>query len=211
MSGGFAFTMVRRVLGKPVRGRKPLPGRREGSGRMHSLEGNKIIAAVLTAGITFGLAGFAGRLLVAPKFPAEAVIRIGDEAPAQQAAAPAAPALDPIAPLLASANVENGRVIAQRQCASCHTMNEGGRQGVGPNLWGIVGAKHAHIDGFNYSPALRAMADKPWTYEELNAWLHNPRAYAPGNRMSYAGLANTQQRADLIAYLRSISPNAPAP
>ena len=79
------------------------------------------------------------------------------------------------------------------------------------SLYGIVGARHAHIDGFNYSPAMRAMAEKPWTYEELNAWIHSPRAYAPGNRMSYGGLANTQQRADLIAYLRSVSPSAPAP
>jgi len=178
---------------------------------MHSLEGNKIVAAVLTAGITFGLAGFVGRLLVAPKYPHEPVIAIGGEAPAQQAAAPAAPALEPVTPLLASANVDNGRQIAQRACASCHSFNEGGRQGVGPNLWGIVGAKHAHAEGFNYSAALRAMADKPWTYEELNAWIANPRAYAPGNRMSFSGLASLQQRADLIAYLRSISPNAPAP
>lgn len=178
---------------------------------MHSLEGNKIVAAVLTAGITFGIAGFVGRLLVSPQFPHEAVIAIGGEAPAQQAAAPAAPALEPVTPLLASANVENGRQIAQRACASCHSFNEGGRQGVGPNLWGIVGAKHAHVEGFNYSAAIRGMADKPWTYEELNAWIANPRAYAPGNRMSYAGLANVQQRADLIAFLRSISPNAPAP
>jgi len=55
------------------------------------------------------------------------------------------------------------------------------------------------------------MANKVWTYEDMNAWLANPRAYAPGNRMSYAGLASAQNRADLIAYLRSISPNAPAP
>jgi cytochrome c len=127
------------------------------------------------------------------------------------AAAPAAPALDPITPLLAAANVQSGQQIAQRHCASCHSFNEGGRSGVGPNLYGIIGAKHAHIDGFNYSAALRAMADKPWTYEDINAWLANPRAYAPGNRMSYAGLANVQNRADLIAYLLSISPNAPAP
>jgi cytochrome c len=127
------------------------------------------------------------------------------------AAAPAAPALDPISPLLAAANVQSGQQIAQRQCASCHSFNEGGRSGVGPNLYGIIGAKHAHIDGFNYSAALRAMANKVWTYEDMNAWLANPRAYAPGNRMSYAGLASVQNRADLIAYLRSISPNAPAP
>ena len=74
-----------------------------------------------------------------------------------------------------------------------------------------MGAKHARADGFNYSAPIRAMADKPWTYEELNAWLANPRAYAPGNKMSFAGLASASGRADVIAYLRSISPNAPAP
>ncbi|BDG70881.1 c-type cytochrome [Roseomonas fluvialis] len=178
---------------------------------MANLEGNKIIAAVLTAGVTFGVAGVIGSLLVHPKRPHHAAISIGGEAAAPAAAAPAAPALDPITPLLAAANVQNGQQVAQRQCAACHSFNEGGRNGVGPNLYGIVGAKHAHADGFNYSAALRGMADKPWTYEELNAWIHNPRAYAAGNRMSYAGLTNTQQRADLIAYLRSISPNAPAP
>jgi cytochrome c len=176
-----------------------------------NLEGNKIVAAVLTAGVTFGLAGFIGSLLVHPSRPHHAAIAIPGEAAAAAPAAPAAPALDPITPLLAAANVANGQQIAQRQCASCHSFNDGGRAGVGPNLYGIVGAKHAHAEGFNYSAALRGMADKPWTYEELNAWLHSPRAYAPGNRMSYAGLANTAQRADLIAYLRSISPNAPAP
>lgn len=181
---------------------------------MQSLEGTKIFAAVLTAGIAFGSAGFLGSLLVHPKMPHSPAIQIAGAESAQPvvAAVAAAPAaLDPIIPLLASANVDNGRTIAQRQCAACHTLNEGGRSGVGPNLWGIVGAKHAHIDGFNYSAAIRGMADRLWTYEELNAWLHNPRAYAPGNRMSYGGLANTQQRADLIAYLRSISPDAPAP
>ena len=117
----------------------------------------------------------------------------------------------PSAPLLAAANVQVGQQLAQRHCASCHSLNEGGRSGVGPNLYGIIGAKHAHIEGFNYSAAIRAMANKPWTYEDMNAWLANPRAYAPGNKMTYAGMASVQNRADLIAYLRSISPNAPAP
>ena len=179
---------------------------------MHSLEGNKIVAAVLTAGITLGLAGFVGSLLVKPKFPQEAVIAVAGSAPSQQAAAPAtAPALEPIAPLLANANAQNGQQIAQRQCASCHSFNEGGRNGVGPNLFGIVGARHAAKEGFNYSAANRALADKPWGYEELNAFIAAPARAMPGTRMSYSGLANVQQRADLIAYLRSISPNAPAP
>jgi cytochrome c len=177
----------------------------------NSLEMNKIFAAILTAGVTFGAAGVIGRLIVHPTPLKESAIQIGEPAPVQAIAAIAAPALEPIKALLASANVQNGQQLAQRQCASCHSFNEGGRSGVGPNLYGIIGAKHAHIEGFNYSAAIRAMANKPWTYEDMNAWIANPRAYAPGNKMTYAGMASVQNRADLIAYLRSISPNAPAP
>jgi cytochrome c len=177
----------------------------------NSLELNKIFAAILTAGVTFGMAGLVGRLIVHPTPLKESAIQIGEPAPVQAVAAIAAPALEPIAPLLAAANVQAGQQLAQRQCASCHSLNEGGRNGVGPNLYGIIGAKHAHAAGFNYSAAIRAMADKPWTYEDMNAWIANPRGYAPGNKMTYAGMASVQNRADLIAYLRSISPNAPAP
>jgi cytochrome c len=177
----------------------------------NSLELNKIFAAILTAGVTFGMAGLVGRLIVHPTPLKESAIQIGEPAPVQAVAAIAAPALEPIVPLLAAANVQAGQQLAQRQCASCHSLNEGGRNGVGPNLYGIIGAKHAHAAGFNYSAAIRAMADKPWTYEDMNAWIANPRGYAPGNKMTYAGMASVQNRADLIAYLRSISPNAPAP
>jgi cytochrome c len=177
----------------------------------NSLEMNKIFAAILTAGVTFGAAGLIGRLIVHPTPLKESAIQIGEPAPVQAIAAIAAPALEPISPLLAAANVQAGQQLAQRQCASCHSFNEGGRAGVGPNLYAIVGAKHAHAAGFNYSAAIRAMADKPWTYEDMNAWIANPRGYAPGNKMTYAGMASVQNRADLIAYLRSISPNAPAP
>jgi cytochrome c len=174
---------------------------------MNSLELNKACAAVLTAGIVFMLAGQLGKVLVDGEKPHESAIRIGDVGASAPAAAPAAPAApEPISGLLANANVENGKTIAQRQCSSCHTFNEGGRNGIGPNLYGIVGAPHGHAEGFNYSAALKSKPG-PWTYEELNAWLFKPSAYAPGTRMSYAGLPNTQQRADLIAYLRTLSPN----
>ncbi|MBY0336043.1 MAG: cytochrome c family protein, partial [Acetobacteraceae bacterium] len=125
--------------------------------------------------------------------------------------APAAPAVEPVLPLLASASADNGRALAQRVCASCHSFNEGGRSGVGPNLWGIVGANHAHVAGFNYSAANRAMASKPWTDEEINQFIAAPARYMPGTRMAFAGLNNASQRADIVAFLRSISPNAPAP
>jgi cytochrome c len=176
---------------------------------MNSLELNKAFAAVLTAGIAFMLAGQVGKLLVHGEKPHESAIQIGE--PTGGAAAPAAaaaPTLEPIAGLLANANVENGETVAKRQCASCHTFNQGGRNGVGPNLYGIVGAPHGHAEGFNYSASIKGK-EGPWTYEDLNAWLAKPSTYAPGTRMAYAGLSNTQQRADLIAYLRSISPNAP--
>ncbi|GGC46631.1 cytochrome c family protein [Siccirubricoccus deserti] len=174
---------------------------------MNSLELNKACAAVLTAGIVFMLAGQLGKVLVHGEKPHESAIRIGDVGASAPAAAPAAaPALEPISGLLAAANVDNGRTIAQRQCASCHTFTEGGRNGVGPNLYGIVGAPHGHVEGFNYSAAIKGKAG-PWNYEELNAWLHKPSSYAPGTRMAYAGLSNTQQRADLIAYLRSLAAN----
>ncbi len=181
-----------------------------------SLEFNKIAAAVLTAGVAFMGAGIVGEVLISPNRLAEPAISLGREqaaAPAATAAAPAAPAapsLEPIGPLLASANVETGATAARRACAACHSFNEGGRNGVGPNLWGVVGANHARVEGFNYSGANRALADKPWDYEALNAFIAAPARAMPGTRMAFAGISNTQQRADIIAYLRTLT-NNPAP
>ncbi|MDN3567601.1 cytochrome c family protein [Paeniroseomonas aquatica] len=178
---------------------------------MNSLELNKVFAAVLTAGITFMVAGQVGKILVHGEKPHESAILIGDPsggAPAGSGpAAPAGP--EPISGLLASADVEAGQQIAARNCGACHSFNQGGKAGIGPNLYGIVGAPHGHAEGFNYSAAIKGKAG-PWNYDELNAWLYKPATYAPGTRMAYAGLANTQQRANVVAYLRSLSPN-PAP
>ncbi|WP_159350180.1 c-type cytochrome [Roseomonas harenae] len=168
-----------------------------------SLEANKAFAAVLTAGISFMVAGLVGGLVVHPHRLEKPAIETGEVV---AAAAPAAPAaLDPIGPLLANANVENGRTIASRACAACHTFTEGGRNAVGPNLYGVVGGPHAHREDFNYSPAMKALHDKTWDYESLNAFLNRPAAAIPGTRMAFAGLNQTQQRADVIAYLRSLS------
>ena len=177
-----------------------------------SLEVNKAFAAVLTAGIVFMGAGVIGEQLVHPHRLERSAIQIGEAPQAQQAAAPAAAApIESVLPLLASANVDNGRQLAARNCGSCHSFNEGGRSGVGPNLYGIVGANHAHVAGFNYSNANKALADKPWTDELINQFITAPARAMPGTRMAFAGLANVGQRADIIAYLRSISPNAPPP
>jgi cytochrome c len=176
-----------------------------------SLEFNKVAAAVLTAGIAFMVTGVIGDALVSPPRLYQTAIATG-AAPqaAAPAAAPAAPALEPIGPLLAAANADAGRQAAQRACASCHNFAQGGPNGVGPNLWDIVNSPHARVAGFNYSAANRALASKPWDYEALNAFIARPSAAMPGTRMAFAGISNPAQRADIIAFLRTLSPN-PAP
>ena len=179
---------------------------------MANMEVNKAFAAVLTAGIAFMVTGLVGQQLVHVERPHESAIQIGEVAAAQSTQAPAAetPALEPITPLLANASVQNGEVLAKRLCASCHSFNEGGKNGVGPNLHGVIGSPHGHAEGFSYSAALKGKSE-PWGYENMNAWLLKPGAYAAGTRMAFAGIGNTSQRADVIAYLKSISPKAPEP
>jgi cytochrome c len=172
-----------------------------------SLEFNKAAAAVLTAGITFMVAGVIADGLVSPPRLHHAAIATGEPAAAAAPSAPAAPALEPIGPLLAAANADTGRVLATRLCASCHNFAQGGPNGVGPNLYDVVGSPHARMAGFNYSAANRALADKPWDYEALNAFLARPAVAMPGTRMAFAGINNAGQRADVIAYLRSLSPS----
>jgi cytochrome c len=112
-----------------------------------------------------------------------------------------------IAQQLATADPAAGESYAKRVCAACHSLEEGGKAIVGPNLYGVVGGPHAHMQGFNYSEALKARRG-PWTYDELNAWLTKPSDYAPGTRMAFPGIKNEKTRIDVIAYLRTLSHNA---
>jgi cytochrome c len=179
----------------------------EKSRRMDSMEVNKGIAAILIAGILFFLTGLIGDSLVHVRQPEKPALAIA-AAPAAGGggeAKPAGPA--PIEPLLASANVQDGEQYAKKVCVACHTFNKGGKPGVGPNLYGIVAAPHDHEEGFNYSPAMQKFKGQPWTFDALNQWLYKPSTYAPGTRMSFAGITSDKQRADVIAYLRSLSDN----
>jgi cytochrome c len=174
---------------------------------MDSMEVNKGIAAILVGGIVFFLIGLLGDLLVRQELPLKPVLNIAaaPEATSGGEAKPAGPG--PIAPLLAAADVKTGDQFAHRVCVACHTFDKGGKNGVGPNLYGVVGGPHDHEAGFNYSPAMEKIKGQPWTFDALNEWLFKPNAYAPGTRMSYAGITNDKQRADVIAYLRSLSDN----
>jgi cytochrome c len=176
---------------------------------MDSMEVNKGIAAVLIGGIVFFLTGLIGDSLVRERLPEKPVLNIAAAPTATGGgeAKPAGPA--PIAPLLASADPKAGDQFAHRVCIACHTFDKGGKPGVGPNLYGVVGGPHDHEQGFNYSPAMEKFKGQPWDYDALNHWLYKPSTYAPGTRMSFAGITSDKQRADVIAYLRTLSDNPP--
>ncbi len=106
---------------------------------------------------------------------------------------------------------EQSRAVAQdaergerlfRRCAACHTITEGGADKVGPNLFGVVGRDIATKDGFRYSKALLTL-EGSWTEDALNQYLLSPRTYARGTKMAFAGLRKTQDRADVIAWLKA--------
>ncbi len=137
--------------------------------------------------------------------PAIAVAAGASEA----AAAPAAAAeLPPIGPKLKDANVEKGKAIYVQQCYTCHTIDKGGANKVGPNQWDIVGRKKASHEGFSYSSALQAKGGE-WTFEDLNHMIFKPQGFVKGTKMAFAGLPKEQDRADLIAYLRTMNDNPP--
>ncbi|GGG44128.1 cytochrome C protein [Caldovatus sediminis] len=91
------------------------------------------------------------------------------------------------------------------QCRACHTIDQGGRNLVGPNLHGVVGRRAGSVEGFRYSRPMQEKREQNfvWTEENLRAYIRNPRAVVPGGSMSYPGLRNEQQLNDLIAYLES--------
>jgi len=114
-----------------------------------------------------------------------------------------------IAAAFPQVTVEQGEAVFRR-CASCHTINQGGADGIGPNLYGVVGAAHGHRAGYAYSDAISGIAG-PWTFDALNEWLRRPSAYAPGTKMSFAGLSDPLDRAALILYMNAQGSNLPLP
>jgi cytochrome c len=180
---------------------------------MSSFELNKIIGAVLAA-MTFalGLNILAGELfkVKAPRTPG---FQVAVQAPEPAAAPGGAQASAPvdIKAAMASADATRGQA-AFRPCAACHTVEKGGANRVGPNLWNTVAQRKGHAEGFNYSSALRQRqaANETWGFEELYRFLENPRGYLSGTSMSFAGVRRSSERADIIAYLRTLADN-PAP
>jgi cytochrome c len=171
---------------------------------MNNLEFNKIFASLLIAGIIAMLCGFIAKQIVHPeKLDKDAVtIEVAEEAGTAGTSAPKGP--EPILALLAGADLARGAQVA-KACAACHTFDKGGRDGVGPHLWDVMNRKKDSVAGFAYSGELAKAGDPTWTYASLNKFLWKPKAYAPGTKMNYIGVKKPEDRAALIAYLRSLS------
>ncbi len=114
----------------------------------------------------------------------------------------------PLAELLASGSAEAGKAVFAK-CSTCHTIEQGGANGTGPNLWAVMGQPIGkHVAGFAYSAALSGHGGD-WTWENMDAWLASPRKFADGTKMSFAGLSKPEDRANLMLYMESMG-GAPA-
>lgn len=171
---------------------------------MESLEFNKIAAAVLVAVlITVGVSKLGGILYHADS-PDEMSYIVETDEPSGTTVDDTAPAMS-FDQLLAAALPEGGERIS-RKCTSCHTFDQGGAAKQGPNLWNIVGSDVAAVPGYDYSSALQGLGGV-WSYDRLSDYLAGPRAYAPGTKMTFAGISDIAERADLIAWMRTLSDN----
>lgn len=171
---------------------------------MDSFEWNKIAGWVLTAAIAvLGLILVTGEVYKPAKLAKPGYVVEGVEEVAVAGAA--APVADkPVEFFLASASVDKGAEIFKK-CGSCHNAEKGGANGIGPNLYGVVGGPHDHVAGWGYSDAMAKTSAAKWGFTELNAWLTNPKGYVPGTKMAFAGLGKAEERAAVIAYLNSKS------
>lgn len=187
-----------------------IPGGKAKETAMDSFELNKIIGAILGTLLFVMGVGFIAEAVYEPRENGPGLALPEPEGTHSEGATEEV-AATPIGVLLASADPAAGQTAAKK-CQSCHNFEQGAGNKTGPELFGVVGRVEGSHEGFAYSPVLleHAAAGDVWSYENLNHFLTSPKDYAPGTKMNFSGLKNDSERANVIAYLASISPNAPA-
>jgi len=161
-------------------------------------------ALLVTVWLVWGSNMIGNMVIPVRQPPATASAPAAAPAPTAQAAAVE---VEDITPLLAAADVVEGEAQFKK-CVACHTAEKGGPNRVGPNLWNVVGDAKASSEGYAFSEALKRLGGE-WTYEDLNHFIANPRAFAPGTKMTFAGVRRADERAALVAYLRTLSDSPP--
>ena len=174
---------------------------------MNSFEINKILGAVLGTCLVLLIIHIAAGALFTPPVAAKPgyEVAVKEEQPAKASAEAAPAAGQPIENLLASASPEHGKQIA-KQCQICHNLEEGKGPKIGPDLYGVVGRQVASQANFHYTDVLKKKGGT-WTFDALNKWIEDPRADVPGTAMTFAGIKSEKQRADVIAFLNTLSKN----
>lgn len=177
---------------------------------MSGLRGNMFFAAILIALLLAIVASIISDMLVAPKVLEKNVfvVEVPETVGRPTSKTPKTDVVEPVSAMLETGDIEKGKSVAKK-CIQCHTFDKAGAHKIGPNLWDIVGAEKAKKEGYAYSSAAKKVTGV-WSYENLSAFLYKPRQYIPGTKMSFAGLKKVADRANLIAYLRTLS-DSPQP
>jgi cytochrome c len=177
---------------------------------MDSFEWNKIFGAVLGTVLILATLNIVVGKMMAPHQSGKPGMEVAVVETPTNGGTPVVEAKPDWGTVIPAADLTAGENVAKR-CLQCHDFSKGGPNKIGPNLHGVIGAKHAFNASYpTYSAPMKALANKTWGYDEFNEFMINPKAAVPGTKMSFAGLSKTSDRVNLVAYLRTLS-DSPLP